>query len=288
MPTNAGASVTLGVEDYLMAFKKKGNQDAVKEFLDLYYQPENITRWIAAEGFLPVTKSGLRQMSDNAEAQAVPGRAAQRAAGAHHRSRLGQGEARRAAEHRAGRAAGRRPAAGARVDPEERRGRGGRPLTPLHAAGRGRGGRCVWLGPSLALIVAVVLYPAVRARPRLVRSILHHRVSTRGRSAPPTTPGCAEQAALPAVVANTVVWVVVVVGVTLLISLGLAQFLNLEFPGRRLVRWALIVPWAASLIMTAKLFVWIYDYYFGVLNHALVVARPAPAAGRLAGRRRAP
>ena len=41
-------------------------------------------------------------------------------------------------------------------------------------------------------------------------------------------------------------------------------------PGRRLVRWALIVPWAASLVMTAKLFVWIYDYYFGILNHVLV------------------
>jgi multiple sugar transport system substrate-binding protein len=65
MPSNTGASVTLGVEDYLMAFKKKGNQDAVKKFLDLYYQPENITRWITAEGFLPVTKSGLRQMSGN-------------------------------------------------------------------------------------------------------------------------------------------------------------------------------------------------------------------------------
>jgi multiple sugar transport system substrate-binding protein len=65
MPTNIGISVTLGVEDYLMAFKKKGNQEAVKRFLDLYYQPENITRWIAAEGFLPVTRSGLRQMSDS-------------------------------------------------------------------------------------------------------------------------------------------------------------------------------------------------------------------------------
>jgi len=80
----------------------------------------------------------------------------------------------------------------------------------------------------------------------------------------------AEQEALPTVVANTVVWVAVVVAITLVISLGLAQFLNLEFPGRRVVRWALIVPWAASLIMTSKLFVWIYDYYFGVLNHALV------------------
>jgi multiple sugar transport system substrate-binding protein len=65
MPTNAGTPVTLGVEDYLMAFKKKGNQEAVKGFLDLYYQPENITRWITAEGFLPVTKSGLKQMSGN-------------------------------------------------------------------------------------------------------------------------------------------------------------------------------------------------------------------------------
>ena len=63
MPTNTGTAVTLGVEDYLMAFKKKGNQEAVKKFLDLYYQPENITRWITAEGFLPVTRSGLKQMS---------------------------------------------------------------------------------------------------------------------------------------------------------------------------------------------------------------------------------
>ena len=67
MPTGLSAPATLGVEDYLMAFKKKGNQEAVKKFLDLYYQPENITKWISAEGFLPVTKSGLAQMSGNAK-----------------------------------------------------------------------------------------------------------------------------------------------------------------------------------------------------------------------------
>ena len=67
MPTNTGTPATLGVEDYLMAFKKKGNQEAVRKFLDLYYEPENITRWIGAEGFLPVTKSGLKQMSANAK-----------------------------------------------------------------------------------------------------------------------------------------------------------------------------------------------------------------------------
>jgi multiple sugar transport system substrate-binding protein len=67
MPTRLGSPVTLGVEDYLMAFKKKDNREAVKRFLDLYYQPEHITRWIGAEGFLPVTKSGLTRMASSAK-----------------------------------------------------------------------------------------------------------------------------------------------------------------------------------------------------------------------------
>jgi multiple sugar transport system permease protein len=81
------------------------------------------------------------------------------------------------------------------------------------------------------------------------------------------------QEALAGVVANTLVWVTVVVGVTIVISLGLAQLLDKRFPGRRLVRWAILVPWAASLIVTSKLFVWIYDYYFGILNHVLLALR---------------
>jgi multiple sugar transport system permease protein len=92
-----------------------------------------------------------------------------------------------------------------------------------------------------------------------------------------------EQEALLTVLANTALWVTIVVAVTLVISLGLAQLLNAPFPGRRLVRWALIVPWAASLIVTAKLFVWVYDYYFGILNHLLttlgVIAGPVDWLG---------
>jgi len=78
-----------------------------------------------------------------------------------------------------------------------------------------------------------------------------------------------EQDALATVVANTLVWVIAVVGLTVVISLVLAQLLDASFPGRRVVRWAVIVPWAASLIVTAKLFVWVYDYYFGALNHVV-------------------
>ncbi len=82
-----------------------------------------------------------------------------------------------------------------------------------------------------------------------------------------------EQEALPAVAANTAIWVIAIVALTLLISLALAQLLNEEFPGRPVVRGALLVPWAASLIVTSKLFAWIYDYYFGMLNRALTAAR---------------
>jgi ABC-type sugar transport system permease subunit len=43
------------------------------------------------------------------------------------------------------------------------------------------------------------------------------------------------------------------------------------------------VPWAASLIITSKLFVWIYDYYFGILNHLLravgLIAEPVDWLG---------
>ncbi|MCU1551813.1 MAG: Carbohydrate transporter substrate-binding protein family [Glaciihabitans sp.] len=61
MPSGDGAAPqTYGVTDYLMSFKKKGNQDAVKAFYKLYYSPDEINTWIKAEGFLPVTTSGLK------------------------------------------------------------------------------------------------------------------------------------------------------------------------------------------------------------------------------------
>lgn len=56
---------TYGVTDYLMSFKKKGNQSAVKEFYKLYYSKAQINTWIKAEGFLPVTTSGMAEFADD-------------------------------------------------------------------------------------------------------------------------------------------------------------------------------------------------------------------------------
>ncbi|SHN29674.1 extracellular solute-binding protein [Cryptosporangium aurantiacum] len=64
MPTkDGGPPQTYGVTDYLMAFKKDGNQEAIKKFYELYYSPDQVNTWIKSEGFLPVTESGLKEFS---------------------------------------------------------------------------------------------------------------------------------------------------------------------------------------------------------------------------------
>ena len=47
---------------------------------------------------------------------------------------------------------------------------------------------------------------------------------------------------------------------------GLAQLFNQRFPGRRVARWALIAPWAASVMMTSLVFRWALDPNSGVVN----------------------
>ncbi|MQY06881.1 extracellular solute-binding protein [Actinomadura macrotermitis] len=60
LPSKSGSEHnTLGVMDVLAAFKKDGgkNKEAVKKFLDFYYQKENTAKFLKLENFLPVTKS---------------------------------------------------------------------------------------------------------------------------------------------------------------------------------------------------------------------------------------
>ena len=81
---------------------------------------------------------------------------------------------------------------------------------------------------------------------------------------------------LPGILVRTLLWVAAVVGLTMLGSLGLAQLFNQRFPGRRVARWALIAPWAASVMMTALIFRWMLQPDSGVINvflHQLGIVR---------------
>jgi multiple sugar transport system substrate-binding protein len=53
-----GKSITLGVQDYFMGFKKPGNADAVKAWMNFLFSPSNYAGFLkAAGGFIPATKS---------------------------------------------------------------------------------------------------------------------------------------------------------------------------------------------------------------------------------------
>ncbi|MFH8449093.1 carbohydrate ABC transporter permease [Streptomyces fungicidicus] len=135
----------------------------------------------------------------------------------------------------------------------------------VHRCGLGRLGPLPWIGPAVLLIVFVVLWPVYE----MVRtSFLKISVSgfVRGWAGPDKYRKLFDEPGLGSVITATVVWTVGVVALTMVLSLALAQLFNQRFPGRRVTRWALIAPWAASVLMTAIGFKWMLDRTAGVLN----------------------
>ena len=123
----------------------------------------------------------------------------------------------------------------------------------------------LWLGPAIALIGVVVLWPVVV----MVQSSFQQiggEGFVAGYNGTTNYAHLFDEPDFVSVLLRTVVWVVVVVAVTVLISLALAQLFHQRFPGRRVTRWALIIPWAASVMLTALIFKWALDPNVGVIN----------------------
>jgi ABC-type sugar transport system permease subunit len=140
-----------------------------------------------------------------------------------------------------------------------------------------------WLLPALALIVGVVLWPVYE----MVRTSFLRIGSSgyvRGSAGFGKYTELFGEPAFRGVLWHTLIWVVGVVAVTMLGSLALSQLMNRQFRGRSLVRWALIVPWAASVVMSSIIFKWILDWSHGVLNTLLLdlhlISRPVDYLGQ--------
>ena len=153
----------------------------------------------------------------------------------------------------------------------------GRPRPGGNEPGSGRrktGGRDLlaslpWIGPALILIFGVVLFPAVVMFFNSTRDISISGIDKGSVG----LDNYVEVFSFPyfwPIFARTIVWVVVVVAATVLISLGLAQILDKAFPGRRIVRLAVIIPWAASVVMTTLVVYYGLEPYFGIINKFLV------------------
>jgi len=123
----------------------------------------------------------------------------------------------------------------------------------------------LWLSPAVALIGVVVLWPVVV----MVQSSFQQiggEGFVAGYNGTANYAHLFDEPDFVPVLLRTLVWVVAVVAVTMLISLGLAQLFHQRFPGRRVTRWALIIPWAASVMMSALIFKWALDPNVGVIN----------------------
>ena len=125
-----------------------------------------------------------------------------------------------------------------------------------------------WIGPALVLILLVVIWPVVElirtsfTDISLAGSLLDFNGLANYRDLLANTD-------LYPVVKRTLLWVFGIVFFTVLLSLPLAQLINQNFPGRKYVRWAMIFPWAASVVMTSMIWTWILDAYSGELNLTL-------------------
>ncbi|QLY34196.1 sugar ABC transporter permease [Nocardia huaxiensis] len=126
-----------------------------------------------------------------------------------------------------------------------------------------------WIGPVLVLIAGIVAFPAGYMLWTSTRDLSPYG-QDRGSAGTANYRALFDIPELGSVLWHTVVWVVAVVALTLVLSLALAQFLNKDFPGRTAVRLAVLVPWAASVVMTTTIIYYMLDPDIGIANRFLV------------------
>ena len=71
-------------------------------------------------------------------------------------------------------------------------------------------------------------------------------------------------------VGNTLLFTAVSVAIETVLGLGIALLLNQAIPGRGLVRAAILVPWAIPVVVATKIWEWMLNDQFGVINKAIV------------------
>jgi multiple sugar transport system permease protein len=125
-----------------------------------------------------------------------------------------------------------------------------------------------WIGPALFLIILVVIWPVVILGKTSLTDISNAGTLLNFNGLTNFRDLLANQDLYP-VLKRTIFWVFGIVFFTIILSLPLAQLINQKFPGRKYVRWALIFPWAASVVMTSMIWSWILDAYSGELNLTL-------------------
>lgn len=127
----------------------------------------------------------------------------------------------------------------------------------------------LWLLPSILLMVIFILFPIFEVF-RTSLSEVSRAGIIKGFAGLDNFTKVIKSSAFGMVLKNTVVWTVVVVGLSTVTGFALAMVLNNEFRGRKIVRAIVVFPWATSLIIQAGVWKFIIDGDYGTLNTLLM------------------
>ncbi len=145
------------------------------------------------------------------------------------------------------------------------------PAAPPHRGGRARWGRnFAFLVPALVVLALVTIYPVLY----VLWLSLHRRLLIFDISKFVSLQNYyflwADERYWNAF-KNTVYFTGVSVTLELLLGLSIAVLLNRAFRGRGLMRSIVLVPWAIPTVVSAKMWEWLYNSDFGLLNYLLGV-----------------
>ena len=127
----------------------------------------------------------------------------------------------------------------------------------------------VWLLPSILLMVIFILFPIFEVFRTSLSEVSRSGI-IKGFAGLDNFAKVLKTPAFGIVLKNTLVWTVVVVGLSTLIGFTLAIVLNNEFRGRKIARAIMVFPWATSLIIQASVWKFIIDGDYGTLNTLLL------------------
>jgi multiple sugar transport system permease protein len=123
----------------------------------------------------------------------------------------------------------------------------------------------VWLLPSILLMLIFILFPILEVF-RTSLSEVSKAGIIKGFAGLDNFTKVVKSSSFALVLKNTVIWTIVVVGLSTLIGFILALLLNNEFRGRKIARAIVVFPWATSLIIQASVWKFIIDKDYGTLN----------------------
>ena len=127
----------------------------------------------------------------------------------------------------------------------------------------------LWLLPSILLMAIFILIPIFEVF-RISLSKVSKAGIIKGFVGLENFRKVLSGSAFPLVLKNTLIWTIVVVGLSTLIGFILAIVMNNRFRGRKFARAIVVFPWATSLIIQAGVWKFIIDTDYGALNTLLM------------------